>query len=660
MSFFKKILHTQPPTGFESDEPSGLSIQSIKSPKSSIPKYDAITIDGIAYTKPKKWQFWKKDMAVEETKEYLHFYNQKKAIANEKQLMNSILENNREIVVNDTFARIYNLVELPEVLYYQYTLAILNSGIPHSLSYQIKSTNKSVYIQMLRTRKSILIGKQNERMKRGSDNDPDTDKEINEVEKLIEEMVNDGKKAFLVSLYATITGNTHEELVSNCEEFEDLTNQRDLSFSPRTFNQKQSLPSILPLAKDLGNEKIPLQTDAVVELFPFLARNIQDNSGFYLGVSRTNFNSPIIFDPFKARNANIMILGTSGSGKSVTSKSLLLKLVMKQIQCIILDPEGEYNAITEKCDGQVISFGEQRGLNIFDLEFNSEEARRNHISVLKNFFKFVIDDEKYSDSKLDKILTELYNLNTEYLQTLQTKGLKIGIEVDTKKKTKISKSKVKEVNKVEQTMLPISKLNMSNFIAIAKKHKVPFLEDLEKLTTGSLAGIFDSTERLDLSSSVINFDLSNLGNNSLKLPAMYIIASIVDNLIDRADQKRMIFIDEAHLFLNREFTREFYIRLQKTARKRQAGVVSITQNAEDYREEMGAKTILTQAETVILLKQHTASVNFLMNLKIFDLSEREFNDLYSLEQGQAILFREQEHINIQIKPFENEWEFIST
>ena len=324
---------------------------------------------------------------------------------------------------------------------------------------------------------------------------------------------------------------------------------------------------------------------------------------------------------------------------------------------IIDDPEGEYNAIIQKCDGQVISFGEQRGLNIFDLEFNSEEARRNHISVLKNFFKFVIDDEKYSDFKLDKILTELYNNNTQYLQSIKDQSSKIGIEIDTKSKIRTSKSKVKQL---EVTGLPVSKLNMSNFIKIAKKHKVPFLEDLEKLTTGSLAGIFDSSQRLDLSSSVINFDLSNLGSNSLKLPAMYIIASIVDNLIDRADQKRMIFIDEAHLFLNREFTREFYIRLQKTARKRQAGVVSITQNAEDYREEMGAKTILTQAETVILLKQHTASVNFLMKLKIFDLSEREFNDLYSLEQGQAILFREQEHINIQIKPFENEWEFIKT
>jgi type IV secretory pathway VirB4 component len=657
MSFFKKT-QTQPPVDFDSNESSELIVQSIKKPISTIPKHDAITINGIPYTKPKKWQFWKKDMAVEETKEYLHFYNKKLGLASKKKLMSSILENNREMVVNDTFARIYNLIELPEVLYYQYTLAILNSGIPHSLSYQIKSTNKSVYIQMLRTRKSILIGKQNERMRRGSDNDPDTDKEINEVERLIEEMVNDGKKAFLVSLYATITGTSREELIANCEEFEDLTSQRDLVFSPRTFNQKQSLPSILPLAKDVGNEKIPLQTDAVVELFPFLARNIQDNSGFYLGVSRTNINSPIIFDPFKARNANIMILGTSGSGKSVTSKSLLLKLVMKQIQCIIIDPEGEYNAITNKCEGQVISFGERRGLNIFDIDFRTEEARRNHITVLKNFFRFVIDDDKYSDSKLDKILTELYNSDYKN-QNSNTKVIDLVAQSDSDSKAKTKKVSVKMKKEVKENMA--SKLNMFNFIAIAKKHKVPFLEDLEKLSTGSLAGIFDSTERLDLSSSVINFDLSNLGNtNNLRLPAMYIIASIIDNLIDRADQKRMIFIDEAHLFLNRDFTREFYIRLQKTARKRQAGVVSITQNAEDYREEMGAKTILTQAETVVLHKQHTASVNFLMKLNIFDLSDREFNELYSLEPGQAILFREQEHINIQVEPFKNEWEFIAT
>ena len=132
MSLFKKNLQTVPPTDFGqlSDHISEQTSESrysggkeIKRPVSERPisEYNAITIDGIPYTKPKKWEFWKKDMAFEETKEYLHCYNQKKATASEKLFMNSILENNREIVVNDTFARIYNLVELPEILYYQYS-----------------------------------------------------------------------------------------------------------------------------------------------------------------------------------------------------------------------------------------------------------------------------------------------------------------------------------------------------------------------------------------------------------------------------------------------------------------------------------------------------------------------------------------------------------
>jgi conjugal transfer ATP-binding protein TraC len=625
MSLFKPKLQTVPPT------------EDIL----SIDEYDQDLNSGGGSrnnSKPKKWEFWKKDQEVELTKEYLYHYNQKRAKLDEKKLMNSITENNREMVINDTFSRIYNLIELPEVLAYHCILAILNSGIPLSLSYQIKSTNKFTYINMLRTRKAVLTGSQSERQRRGSDNDPNIEKEINEVEALIEEMVNDGKKVFLVSLYVVVTGKDRDSLIENCNEFEDLTSQRELSFAIRTFTQKQTLPSVLPLAKDTASEKVTLQTDAVVELFPFLSRNIKDNSGFYLGVSTTNYNSPIIFDPFSARNANMLILGTSGSGKSVTSKSLLLKLVMRQVQCIILDPEGEYNEITQKCGGQSISFGEKKGLNIFDIEFRSEESRRNHIVVLKNFFKFVIDESKYSDSELDELITKFYKMS-------ENKDCEV----------KKSKSKPNSKNSAKS-----SNLSMKDFVALAKSEKVAFARDLLKLTEGSMAGIFDSTESLDLNNAVINFDLSNLGSYDLKLPAMYIIASIVDNLIDRADKKRMIFIDEAHLFLNRDFTREFYIRLQKTARKRQAGVVSITQNAEDFREESGAKTILTQAETVILLKQHIASVNFLQNLQIFDLSKDEFNRLYTFEQGEAILFREQEHINIQIEPFENEWEVIKT
>ena len=63
---------------------------------------------------------------------------------------------------------------------------------------------------------------------------------------------------------------------------------------------------------------------------------------------------------------------------------------------------------------------------------------------------------------------------------------------------------------------------MKNFVEIAQGENIEFLEDLQKLTTGSISGIFDSSQKLDFKRDVICFDLSNLGNDNLKLPAMYL------------------------------------------------------------------------------------------------------------------------------------------
>lgn len=572
---------------------------------------------------------FRKNPDKEMQKEYLFYYNQQKARKMENNIISCIAEKELEIMVNGVYSRIYHLSEIPDQFYSSFVLQIMNSGLPLSLDYHIKGTNKAKYLPIIRRRRTILIGQQDERRNRGSDLDPYKEKEILEIERLIENMINGGQKSFLVGITATISAESSEKLKEYCTKFENLTKQLEMIFRPNIFRQKASLPTVMPFANNTVKENTNLQTEVVVEMFPFLAKNIQDDNGFFLGSSLTNKNSMIIIDPFAPHvaNSNILILGVSGSGKSVTSKSLLIKLVMKQTQCIILDPEGEYVKVTDKLKGENILFGVDengvnRGLNIFNLEFVSDESRRNHISVLKNFFQFTIDSNKYSDSELDALLTKFYNTGN-----------------DQKEK---------------------SNLTMQRFVDLAKTEKLSFHKDLLKLTEGSLKGLFDSDEQLDFKNGVINFNLSKLGEERLKLSAMYLIGSIVDNLIDRDDKKRMIFIDEAHLFLNREFTREFYIRLQKTARKRKAGVISITQNAEDFREDGGAKTILTQAETTILLRQHPASVNFLKRMEIFDLNDSEYNELASLDKGEAILFREKEHMLIKITPFQSEWEFLET
>jgi type IV secretory pathway VirB4 component len=131
-------------------------------------------------------------------------------------------------------------------------------------------------------------------------------------------------------------------------------------------------------------------------------------------------------------------------------------------------------------------------------------------------------------------------------------------------------------------------------------------------------------------------------------------------LIEKGDRRRMIYIDEAHKLLINEATTAFYVDLVKTARKRKAGVVSITQNPEDFKESNNSKTIITQAETTILLKQATASINYINRFNLFQLTDRECTDLSSFAIGEALFIREREHIYVDIFPFSSEKPLVFT
>ena len=549
-------------------------------------------------------------------KEYLYNLNKEIARKEEKIILNSIKEENRDLIINDTFTRIYYLAELPDFVSYNAMMNLLNTDLPLSISMFIKGTQKGIYLKAIRARKSIITANQIKRLKESKDRDPEIDKEINNIENLIDEMMNENQKAFHISLYVAVSAPNREQLRVNCENFEGKMADIDFLFYPRTFQQASSLPAMLPLLNNSINEKNAVQTNAMTEILPFLGRTNFDVNGFFLGVSRIN-NNLILLDLWKAKNANLMLFGTSGSGKSVTSKLLLKNLTANQVQCIILDPEGEYEKINEKINGVTYSFsnnesGSKTKINIFDIDFVTPQAKVNHIAALKNFFNDFIKEDRKDDADLDKMLVKLYE----------------GKE-----------------------------RNIRKFIEICQG--LEFEKDLEIFTTGSLSGIFNSEEKIDLTSISICFNLESIGEH-LKAPVMYIIASIIDSLIDQKDRRRMLFIDEAHLFLKNKFSTDFYLRLQKTVRKRKAGVISITQNVEDFRSEVGADVILTQAETIIILQQSAKSVEFLKKNKIFPLHEKEYDMLISQNKGEAILFRESEHIYINVEPFESDWKYIET
>jgi type IV secretory pathway VirB4 component len=121
----------------------------------------------------------------------------------------------------------------------------------------------------------------------------------------------------------------------------------------------------------------------------------------------------------------------------------------------------------------------------------------------------------------------------------------------------------------------------------------------------------------------------------------------------------MLFIDEAHKLLVDKDVAVFYRELVKQARKRNVGVVSITQDVEDFLNNEYGKAIITNSETKILLKQSYATLKEIGT--IYPMTDQEKEQLGHLEIGEVVLFREGEHIrlNVHVLPHEQPLVFTS-
>ena len=111
------------------------------------------------------------------------------------------------------------------------------------------------------------------------------------------------------------------------------------------------MPSGYNLFKDQFERVLP--ASSVANLYPFNYSGKTDPHGFYIG--RDKFGSNVLVD-FNRRaddktNANILILGNSGQGKSYLLKLLLTNLRESGMHICALDPEMEYEDLTNNLEG---------------------------------------------------------------------------------------------------------------------------------------------------------------------------------------------------------------------------------------------------------------------------------------------------------------------
>jgi hypothetical protein len=121
------------------------------------------------------------------------------------------------------------------------------------------------------------------------------------------------------------------------------------------LRQQQGFLSVMPSGWNVFSDQFErvLPASSVANLYPFNYSGKTDPNGFYVG--RDKFGSNILVD-FNCRaddktNANILILGNSGQGKSYLLKLILCNLRESGMKVICLDPEMEFEDLTNNLGG---------------------------------------------------------------------------------------------------------------------------------------------------------------------------------------------------------------------------------------------------------------------------------------------------------------------
>jgi len=459
--------------------------------------------------------------------------------------------------------------------------------------------------------------------------DPTVQAALEDALALQEELAKGIERFFQFSFYITISSPTLEDLDETTKRLKTTLSSVLITTKTATLQMESAFKTTTPMAQDLLNITRNMDTTSLASTFPFTSAILTQNKGVLYGINRQN-GSLIIFDRFSLENANEVVLGKSGAGKSYLIKLEIMRQFMLGAEVIVVDPEGEYPTLAQAFGGEVVTFSSNAPVKInpFDLSDVYEEGENElglKILSLHGLLKIIVGDlDAEHDAILDKALIETY----------RQKG--ITPDPTTQKRD-------------PPIMEDLYKVLLGYESASGKE----LAYRLEKFVQGSAAGIFNQKSNFELTNPLTIFDIKNL-EEELRPIAMHIILDFVWTKVKKTLKRRVLVLDEAWYMMKYQDSASFVYSIAKRARKYYLGLTTATQDVEDFLSTDYGKAVLTNSSIQMLLKQSAAGVDLVS--KTFYLTEGEKELLLSADIGEGLFFAGQNHVAAKVlaAPFEHE------
>ena len=245
---------------------------------------------------------------------------------------------------------------------------VINLDIPMDISLFVHPIDTGLILKQLRRKVTEVQAEIAEREGKGLVRDPQLETAYQDLESLRDRLQTAQERMFRLGVYLTVYADTEQELLDIELTLRGLLESRLIYIKPSLYQQREGFISTSPYGLDELEAHTPMDTGPISSLFPFTSFDLSSNEGILFGINRHN-NSLVLFDRFSLENANEIVFGVAGSGKSYAVKLEIIRSLMMGTAVIVLDPENEYKFLADAVGGLFfyISLTSPHHLKPFDL-----------------------------------------------------------------------------------------------------------------------------------------------------------------------------------------------------------------------------------------------------------------------------------------------------
>lgn len=464
----------------------------------------------------------------------------------------------------------------------------------------------------------------------------------------------------------TVSDRTYKGLQYKTKQLSTILKGADIQVSSCKWEQEEALQTCLPttyinksIKRKAGRN---VTTSGASSSYIFSSFEMTDENGVLMGLNKQN-STLCILDLFNSRiykNANMVIIGTSGSGKTFTMQLMALRMRLLGIQSFIVAPfKGhEFKRACINIGGQYVKIS---------------PASSNCINLLEIRPIDVADEEYFEYGSFDP--------NQDTYLAKKTQQVKAFFSLLLPTITNLEETVLDEAIIECYRRKGITHDNESIFIpGIRKTKPMPILGDLyevlsEKPEACNLATIirtfvsgsaqsFNQQTNVDLDNKYIVIDISELSGKLLPVGMFIALDFVWDKVMADRTQKKAIFIDEVWKLIggsSNQYAADFVLQIFKIIRGYGGAAITATQDLHDFFTLQDGKFgagIVNNAKTKLVLDLEPDEADYVKNA--FKLSDTEIRRIRGSERGEGLIISNSNKVTVKIIPSPLEQELITT